>query len=534
MPTSDESIVQLAQQVKAKRQAYRRDHPKGNGQDRTESDSKRVTPIGDSVVLLQASDVTPEPICWLWEGWMAKGKLHILAGPPGTGKTNLILAIAAVLTKGGRLPSGDMATPCNVVIWSGEDSAEDTLIPRLIANGADRQRIYIVSAVKTRKGIHRSFDPAVDMPLLRTALTQIDNVGLLIVDSVASVVLGDSHKNNQVRRALQPLVDLAAELKCAAFGLTHLTKGSAERDPIDRLLGSIAFGALARIVLMAVAISEENGGGWLLIRVKSNIGPDGGGYQYDIHRGALPDYPEINTSWTLFGDFKEGNSRDLLALAESIADSEERSAVKEAKDFLEEYLANGPMLSTEIEAAAADKGIAIRTLNRSKKALRVTSSRGFDRKWKWSLPVKNVSQNVGNVGYLGKAGYLDKLGNVKNTLSSDNQNRVQDCQDKVQDCQDCQPLAIFDPDVNQEVSVKIANIANFTGGKEENHGNGEISDNNQVLVKFSNEFIMTATPPSCHDCTRWRSEKAGCADRIGVIRNPTEPPCEGNDFEKIP
>ena len=87
--------------------------------------------------LVCAAAITPEPIDWLWEGWLATGKLHILAGAPGTGKTTVALAFAATISCGGRWPDGARADPGQVLIWSSEDDAKDTLVPRLIAMGAN-------------------------------------------------------------------------------------------------------------------------------------------------------------------------------------------------------------------------------------------------------------------------------------------------------------------------------------------------------------------------------------------------------------
>src|SRR4030095_3261387 len=85
----------------------------------------------------RADTIKPEAVTWLWDGFLAGGKLNIVAGAPGTGKTTLALAIAATLTIGGRWPDGTRAAIGDVLIWSGEDSPGDTLVPRLIATGAD-------------------------------------------------------------------------------------------------------------------------------------------------------------------------------------------------------------------------------------------------------------------------------------------------------------------------------------------------------------------------------------------------------------
>lgn len=91
--------------------------------------------IEPKVELLRANSIRPEKICWLWNGWLAAGKLHILGGAPGTGKTTLSLKMASIISRGGKWMDGTEAPAGNVLIWSSEDDAADTLIPRLIASG---------------------------------------------------------------------------------------------------------------------------------------------------------------------------------------------------------------------------------------------------------------------------------------------------------------------------------------------------------------------------------------------------------------
>jgi putative DNA primase/helicase len=160
-----------------------------------------------AVVLTCGADLKPEPVQWLWPGWLALGKFHLLAGAPGQGKTTIAIRMAATVTVGERWPDGSRSTKGNVLIWSGEDDYSDTLLPRLIAAGADKNRIFFVDG--TRVGdVVRPFDPSSDTLNLRDAIEQIDGtVQLIIIDPVSTAVTGDSHKNTEVRRGLQPLVD---------------------------------------------------------------------------------------------------------------------------------------------------------------------------------------------------------------------------------------------------------------------------------------------------------------------------------------
>ena len=280
--------------------------------------SQKNAPAGEyarEVVLTCASNMRPEPITWLWNAWLACGKLHILGGAPGTGKTTIALNLAATLTTGGHWPDGTQSPIGNVAIWSGEDDPRDTLLPRLIAAGADCTRVHFIDG--TQEGTERQpFDPARDIEPLRRKLAEIGNVRLLIVDPIVSAVTGDSHKNAEVRRSLQPLADLAEDLRCALLGITHFSKGTGGRSPVERLNGSLAFGALARVVLVAAKNqneTEDGRGTRIFCRAKSNIGRDDGGFEYDLQQGELPEDPDIIASAVRWGEALEGTARELLA-----------------------------------------------------------------------------------------------------------------------------------------------------------------------------------------------------------------------------
>lgn len=92
--------------------------------------------------LIDASTLELATVRWLWPGWLARGKLHILAGAPGTGKTTITMSLAAAVSAGGYYPSKERATPGKVLIWSAEDDKRDTLLPRLVAAGADRTKVF--------------------------------------------------------------------------------------------------------------------------------------------------------------------------------------------------------------------------------------------------------------------------------------------------------------------------------------------------------------------------------------------------------
>jgi putative DNA primase/helicase len=339
----------------------------------------------DGVVLTRGDTIHPEPIAWLWPGWLARGKLHILAGAPGQGKTTIALALAATLTIGGRWPDGTRTSAGSAVVWSAEDDPGDTLVPRLRAMGADMTRVHFVTAARV-DGEQQPFDPARDMLQLAAAVERIGDVGLLLVDPVVSAVAGDSHKNTEVRRALQPLVDLGASIGAAVLGITHFSKGSAGRDPTDRVVGSIAFGAVARIVMAAAKVKsqQEDEDRRILVRSKSNIGPDDGGFEYHLTQRELPDYPGVVAACVEFGASVEGTARELLAEAE--AESEGGDAGGDVDGFLRGLLAEGPVAVKGIKGDADGAGYSWDQVKRASLRIGVEKRKdGLRGGWVWSL-----------------------------------------------------------------------------------------------------------------------------------------------------
>ena len=138
------------------------------------------------VVLRSGADMNPEPVRWLWPGWLALGKLVILGGAPGTGKTTAALSMAATVTTGRHWPDGNRCPVGDVLIWSGEDDPCDTLLPRLIAAGVDRSRVYFVSGVNVNGEI-RPFDPSTDVSELLAAARELPALKFILVDPIVSV-----------------------------------------------------------------------------------------------------------------------------------------------------------------------------------------------------------------------------------------------------------------------------------------------------------------------------------------------------------
>jgi putative DNA primase/helicase len=328
------------------------------------------------VSLMRASSIVPKPIHWLWRYYLAKGKVHIFSGSPGAGKTTIAASIAATISRGAPWPDGSHAALANVVIWSGEDSAENTLVPRLIAAGADMDNISIVGP-SNENGVTRPFDPTRDVESLQEAIEELGGVALIIVDPITSAVSGDSNKNSDVRRALQEFVNLAEKTGAAVLGIAHLRKNSQGGDPLDRVSGAGAFGQVPRIVLTAAVEADPPEGQEptrVFTRAKSNIGPTGGGFEYAMRQGALAADDSIETNWIEWGEKLDGNARQILARAEQIEQDEaKKPSLALAKRFLSDFLKLGIRSQNDCEAAATADGISNATLKRAREELGIAS-----------------------------------------------------------------------------------------------------------------------------------------------------------------
>lgn len=346
--------------------------------------AERVSkPPADGVVIERGSDLRIVPVAWLWRDWLARGKLHLLAGAPGQGKTTIALAFAATVTSGGRWPNGASCKPGNVLIYSGEDDPADTLAPRLLASGADMSRCYFVKGTRI-DGAEQAFDPARDMDKLRQCIANMPGgIDLLIVDPIVGAVTGDSHKNTETRRGLQPLVDLAAECRCALIGITHFQKGGQGTDPSMRVIGSVAFTALARVVMVAAKVqSEDDKPLRVLARAKSNIGPDDGGFEYHLEQTEIQ--TDVFASHVAWGNAVDGSARELL----TDPDDDAGNDANDAATILQAELVSDCWTPADAaKKAVTRQGFTAKQVWSASKKLGVIRKKGgMTAGWYWRLP----------------------------------------------------------------------------------------------------------------------------------------------------
>lgn len=337
-----------------------------------------------SLQIVNMATIQAQAINWLWLGWLPLGKLTILAGAGGCGKTNLLLALIATITTNGIFPDGSKCTDTGkVLIYSTEDDPNDTLLPRLIANGADLSKIDFIAGRINDKGDREPFDPTKDLPLLNAYAKQNPDIKLLMIDPIISAVGGDSNKATDVRRSLQVVVDFAQEFNCAVVGITHFAKGTSGSSPAERIIGSQAFTALARMVWSAAKREDEND--CILVRAKSNISTLDGGIKYQIEPETVLE--NIETTKTAWLGTIEGSARELLSEAESTENSN-GTTVDMAKEFLIDLLSSVEnMPSKEVQSQAKDAGFSPASIRRAQEKLNIKPFKPQGEKiWFWSLP----------------------------------------------------------------------------------------------------------------------------------------------------
>lgn len=330
-----------------------------------------------SLKIRKASEIKPEPVNWLWEGVIAKGALMLLAGDPGLGKSQVTLSIAAAISIGGNWPaSTSRAEKANVVILSTEDSPKNTIIPRLIACGADLERTLIVESIQDDRG-DRPFVLQDDVPKLRQKIEAIGSVSLVIIDPVTNYMgKGDANSTTDVRGVLGQLSDLARECDIAVVLVSHLNK-DAGKKATNRVTGSGAWVAAARTAY-AIERDGEDGEIRKMAPIKNNLAKDTVGFRYRVESCKVEG--GIETSRVVWNDTSE-----VLTADQAFNDRQSGPARSEAKEFLREMLASGPCVPKEVKALAESEGIHDSTLKRAKRELKVQ----LNKQRMWCLPEEN-------------------------------------------------------------------------------------------------------------------------------------------------
>lgn len=320
-------------------------------------------------------------VAWLWPGRVPRGKLTMLCGDPGLGKSFLTMDLAARVTSKQDFPDGPnpLREPGSVLILSAEDDPGDTIRPRIEAAGGDVNRVHIVEGIRERfddGGVRRdvvSLD--LDVEAVERALQQMERPRLVIVDPISAYMgATDSHNNTQVRAVLARLSECAMRFGPAIVCVSHLSKASKQVKAVYRQMGSLAFTAAARMVWQVAKVPGEESKRAMLL-VKSNLPCDNTGLGFEVVDGRV-----IWDAKPLEMSVEEADSTEECVTS---------AAVEEASEFLRSSLAEGPVDAGTLIQQAERAGIALPTLKRAKKSLRVIARRsnvgGRERGWVWSI-----------------------------------------------------------------------------------------------------------------------------------------------------
>ena len=310
--------------------------------------------------LINMADVEAKKVSWLWHPYIPYGKITIIQGDPGEGKTTFILHLAALLSKGDKLPCDDEARmPVNVIYQTAEDGLEDTIKPRLVEAGADCSRILVID--ESKEGLSMT-----DERLVRA----IKETGarMVILDPIQAYLGSnvDMHRANEIRPVLKQLVNIAEQYQCAIILIGHMNKASGSKSTY-RGLGSIDFQATARSVLVVGRIKEDP-----TLRIiahdKSSLAEEGKSIAFRLDRN--------------YGFTWEGNYD--ISVEELLSGESRGQKSKDARAFLAEILAEGQIAYTDIEEAAKDRGIKKKTLWNAKKEMNIDSVK-VGKQWYWML-----------------------------------------------------------------------------------------------------------------------------------------------------
>jgi hypothetical protein len=314
-------------------------------------------------VIVRLSDVTAEPVSWLWPGRIPFGKLSTIEGNPGLGKSTLTLDLAARLTTGRPFPDGDSQEAAGVVILSAEDGLADTIRPRLEAAGADLNRIYALTAVRLQNGEEV-------LPAISENLQQIEQevvrtgARLVIIDPLMAYLGGktDSYKDQDIRRVLAPLARMASDTQAAVVLVRHLRK-SGDGGAIQAGGGSIGIIGAARSGLL-VGQHPDDPDLRVVAPIKANLSRMACPLAYRIAEKRIETGEAPYLEWQ--AEPVSFSADDLLGAGKG-----DHSLLGEAESFLQKLLSLGPLASNEVEHLARENGISTRTLDRARKRLGV-------------------------------------------------------------------------------------------------------------------------------------------------------------------
>ena len=317
--------------------------------------------------IVRASDIEPKEVKWLWYPYIPFGKVTLLQGDPGDGKSKFMLSLAALLSKGEALPFSDEEErePITIIYQTTEDDADDTVVPRFNSAGGNGDNlIFIKEDMKSLSfGDNR----------IREAIEKY-NAKLLILDPMSSYI-GEScsmNNANETRAEFNHLIAVAKETGCAIVIIAHMNKMK-DSNPLYRTNGSIDIAGAARSILAIIrTANKEAPAERYLVQVKSNLATTGSAILFEVAESGVNFVSEMEMT----------AEEAFSSLAPKMGRPNETEL--RAKDFILEMLQDGEMLANDCEAKLEEAGFKKSTIKKAKKKAGVVShKKGF--LWYWSL-----------------------------------------------------------------------------------------------------------------------------------------------------
>jgi putative DNA primase/helicase len=354
------------------------------------ADAREIMPAHGTLKVSRISLVIAKPIRPLWPGCLYHGKVTVLAGIPGDGKSLSALDIIARISSGGDWPVGDgKFLAATALLLTAEDDPADTIRPRLDQAGANTDLVELIEGVHhvDEQGV-RSLDLVSlvnDLPTIERRIIEI-NAAILAIDPLTSFADSDTNKTADMRRLLDGLAQMAARTDVAVLVITHLNKRSDARKAMQMIAGSHVIVAAVRVVLVT-ARDPNDKTRRLVLPIKSNIGPDGAGFAFRVVAKPHPVCGEIPTV-----EWEPEHVGDMSA-DDVLIDSTPRAQAAVEKstevcDWLRDLLKAAPVEARVMWSKAKEKNYGDRRVRSALKMLKATCEvLGFQGNWHYSLPV---------------------------------------------------------------------------------------------------------------------------------------------------
>lgn len=315
--------------------------------------------MSNELKLINMQDIKCERVEWLLYPFIPYGKITIIQGDPGEGKTTLVLQIIARLTKGESIIDEEAKPPVNVIYQTAEDGLGDTIKPRLVAANADCSKVLVIDDKDT---------PLTMLDIRLEKAISETGARLVVLDPIQGFLGADvdMHRANEIRPVMKHIAELAEKYRCAIILIGHMNKCSMGKSAY-RGLGSIDFQAAARSVLIVGRIKDEPEIR-VICQVKSSLAPEAKSIAFRLSE-------ESGFQW--IGEYDISADDLLLGTAKG-------TKQKAAMEFLENLLAGGKMPQTKIAELADEQGISNKTLRNAKKALGIQAVKA-GKQWCWEL-----------------------------------------------------------------------------------------------------------------------------------------------------